>query len=346
MSVEIPRTGSEFSSTVLADAISSTAAATLYREHEANLVVAQKETVAEGVIALTLADANGRELPDWTPGAHIDLILPGPEFTRQYSLCSNPSNPRTWRIGVRREAKSRGGSEFIHDVLKVGDTVQVRGPRNHFSLVDAPHYLFIAGGIGITPIVPMVAAVDAVGADWQLWYGGHTRASMAFLDELAAYGDRIRIYAGDEKGRIPLGSVLAPPRQDTLVYCCGPEDLLVAVEGWCTSWPVGNLHLERFKAKTAEAAPPVVATFEVALQRSGITITVPPDKSILDMVYAAGLYALASCREGVCGTCEARVLEGVPDHRDSVLTSAEREAGEVMMICISRSRTPRLVLDL
>jgi ferredoxin-NADP reductase len=346
MSVEIPRTGSEYSSPVLADALSSTAAPMLYREHEANLVVAQKETVAEGVIALTLADANERELPDWTPGAHIDLILPGPELTRQYSLCSNPSKPRTWRIGVRRDAKSRGGSEFIHDVLKVGDTVQVRGPRNHFSLVDAPHYLFIAGGIGITPIVPMVAAVDAVGADWQLWYGGHTRASMAFLDELAAYGDRIRIYAGDEKGRIPLGSVLAPPRQDTLVYCCGPEDLLVAVEGWCTSWPVGSLHLERFKAKTAEAAPPVVETFEVILQRSGVTVTVPPDKSILDMVYAAGLYALSSCREGVCGTCEARVLEGVPDHRDSVLTQAEREANEVMMICISRSCTPRLVLDL
>jgi ferredoxin-NADP reductase len=212
--------------------------------------------------------------------------------------------------------------------------------------VDAPRYLFIAGGIGITPILPMVAAVDAVGADWQLWYGGHSRASMAFLDELARYGDRIRIYAGDEKGRIPLGSVLAPPRQDTLVYCCGPEDLLVAVEGWCTSWPVGSLHFERFKAKPTEAAPPVVETFEVVLQRSGVTVTVPPDKSILDMVYEAGLYALSSCREGVCGTCEARVLEGVPDHRDSVLTPAEREANEVMMICISRSRTPRLVLDL
>ncbi len=346
MSVEIPRTGSEFSSTVLADALSTTAAATLYHEHEANLVVAQKEPVAEGVVALTLADANGHELPAWNPGAHVDLMLPDPAPTRQYSLCSNPADPRTWRIGVRREAKSRGGSEFIHDVLKVGDTVQVRGPRNHFSLVDAPHYLFIAGGIGITPMLPMAAEVDAVGADWQLWYGGHSRASMAFLDELAGYGDRIRIYAGDEKGRIPLGSVLAPPRQDTLVYCCGPEDLLVAVEGWCTSWPVGSLHFERFKAKSAEAAPPAVATFELVLQRSGITITVPPDKSILDMVYAAGQYALASCREGVCGTCEARVLEGVPDHRDSVLTSAEREANQVMMICVSRSCTPRLVLDL
>jgi ferredoxin-NADP reductase len=346
MSVEIPRTGSEFSSTVLADALSSTEAATLYREHEANLVVAQKGTVAEGVVALTLADANGDELPAWTPGAHIDLILPGPALTRQYSLCSHPADRRTWRIGVLREPKSRGGSQFIHDVLKAGDTVQVRGPRNHFSLVDAPRYVFIAGGIGITPMLPMVAAVNARGADWQLLYGGRRRTSMAFLDELATYGERVRVCPEDEEGLLPLGSVLAPPREDTLVYCCGPEPLLVAVEGWCTSWPGGSLHFERFKAKPTEAAPPSVETFEVVLQRSGITVTVPPDKSILDMVFASGLYALSSCREGVCGTCETRVLEGVPDHRDSVLTPAEREAGEVMMICISRSRTPRLVLDL
>src|SRR6266566_9562843 len=203
MSTEIPPTVSEFSSTVLADALSSTAAATLYREHEANLMVAQKETVAEGVIALTLADATGRELPDWTPGAHIDLILPGPELTRQYSLSSNPTDRRAWRIGVRRESKSRGGSEFIHDVLKVGDTVQVRGPRNHFSLVDAPRYLFIAGGIGITPMLPMVAAVDARGADWQLLYGGRQRSSMDFLEELAAYGDRVHLYPQDEEGLLP-----------------------------------------------------------------------------------------------------------------------------------------------
>src|SRR3989441_3320442 len=308
MSAEIPQTVSEFSPGALAEVLSSSAVETLYREREADLVLAQKETVADGVVALTLADANGRELPAWTPGAHIDLVLPGPSLTRQYSLCSSPADRHAWRICILREAKSRGGSQFIHDVLKTGDTVHVRGPRNHFSLVDAPRYLFIAGGIGITPILPMMAAVDAVGADWQLWYGGHTRASMAFLDELAAYGDRIRIYAGDEKGRIPLGSVLAPPRQDTLVYCCGPEDLLVAVEGWCTSWPVGSLHLERFKAKTAEAAPSAVATFELVLQRSGITVTVPPDKSILDMVYAAGLYALPSCREGVCGTDRKSVV--------------------------------------
>jgi len=346
MSAEIPQTVSEVSSSALADVLSSSAVPTLYREHEADLVLAQKETVADGVVALTLADANGQELPAWTPGAHIDLVLPGPSLTRQYSLCSSPADRHAWRVGILREAKSRSGSQFIHDVLKTGDTVRVRGPRNHFSLVDAPRYLFIAGGIGITPILPMVAAVDARGVDWHLLYGGRRRASMAFLDVLAAYGERVRIYPEEEEGMLPLGSFLAPPRNDTLVYCCGPEPLLAAVEGWCASWPVGSLHFERFKSKPAEATPTVAETFEVVLQRTGITVTVPPDKSILERVEAAGLYVLSACREGICGTCETGVIEGDPDHRDSVLTPAEREAGGVMMICVSRSCTPRLVLDL
>jgi ferredoxin-NADP reductase len=318
----------------------------MYREYEADLVVAQRELVADGVVALTLTDANGRELPAWTPGAHIDLVLPDPSLSRQYSLCSNPADRHAWRIAVLREPKSRGGSEFIHDVLKTGDTVRVRGPRNHFALVDAPRYLFIAGGIGITPILPMIATVNAVGADWKLLYGGRRRASMAFLDELALYGDRVRVCPEDEEGLLPLGSVLSPPRDDTLIYCCGPEPLLVAVEGWAGSWPTGSLHFERFKAKPTEAAPAIAETFEVVLQRTGITVTVPPDKSILEVVEAAGLYVLSACREGICGTCEQQVIEGEPDHRDSVLTPAERETNEVMMICVSRCRSPRLVLDL
>jgi len=347
MSAEIPPTVNESSPSALFDVLSSSAVPTLYHEHEADLVVAQKEIVAEGVAALTLTDANGRELPAWTPGAHIDLMLPGPSLSRQYSLCSHPADRQAWRIGILREAKSRGGSQFIHDVLKAGDTVRVRGPRNHFSLVDAPRYLFIAGGIGITPILPMVAAAQARGADWQLLYGGRQRSSMAFLEELAAYGERVHLYPQDEEGMLPLGSFLAPPRNDTVVYCCGPEPLLVAVEGLCASWPVGSLHFERFKAKQPTEAPPTVAeTFEVVLQRSGLTVTVPRDKSILEMVEAAGLYVLSACREGICGTCETVVLEGVPDHRDSVLTPAERETNEVMMICVSRCCTPRLVLDL
>ncbi len=347
MSTEIPQAVSESSPTPMVDVLSSSAVPTLYREYEADMLVAHKEMVADGVATLTLADATARELPAWTPGAHIDLVLPDTSLTRQYSLCGNPADRQTWRIGILREPKSRGGSQFIHDVLKAGDMVRVRGPRNHFSLVDAPRYVFIAGGIGITPIMPMMAAVNARGADWQLLYGGRQRASMAFLDELAAYGERVRVYPQDEEGLLPLGSFLVPPRNDTLVYCCGPEPLLVAVEGLCASWPVSSLHFERFKAKLPTEAPPTVAeAFEVVLQRSGITVTVPPDKSILEVVEAAGLYVLSACREGICGTCEQAVLEGVPDHRDSVLTPAERETNEVMMICVSRCCTPRLVLDL
>src|SRR5260370_41603747 len=167
MSAELPRTVSEASPSAPADVLSSTAVATLYHEYEADLVGAQKEIVAEGVAVLTLTDANERDLPAWTPGAHIDLVLPGPSLSRQYSLSSHPADRQTWRIGILREPKSRGGSQFIHDVLKAGDTVRVRGPRNHFSLVDAPRYVFIAGGIGIAPILPMVAAVNARGGDRQ-----------------------------------------------------------------------------------------------------------------------------------------------------------------------------------
>jgi ferredoxin-NADP reductase len=347
MSAEIPQAVSAISPASLIDALSSSTIPTQYHEREADLVVAQKEIVADGVAALTLTDAKGGELPAWTPGAHIDVVLPDASLTRQYSLSSNPADRHTWRIGILREPKSRGGSQFIHEMLKAGDTVRVRGPRNHFSLVDAPRYLFIAGGIGITPILPMIAAAHARGADWQLLYGGRQRSSMAFLDELAVYGERVRLYPQNEAGMLPLKSFLEPPRNDTLVYGCGPEPLLIAVEGLCASWPVGSLHFERFKAKLPTDAPPTVAeTFEVVLQRTGITVTVPPDKSILEVVEAAGLYVLSACREGICGTCEQSVLEGEPDHRDSVLTPAERKTNEVMMICVSRSCTRRLVLDL
>jgi ferredoxin-NADP reductase len=256
MSVEIPRTGSEYSSPVLADALSSTAAPMLYREHEANLVVAQKETVAEGVIALTLADANERELPDWTPGAHIDLILPGPELTRQYSLCSNPSKPRTWRIGVRRDAKSRGGSEFIHDVLKVGDTVQVRGPRNHFSLVDAPHYLFIAGGIGITPIR---ALMEDLGAGSVVVYRVVHEDDVVFRRELDAIADArgitLHYVVGDhrtEEGRNHLSPAhlrkLVSDIAERDVYVCGPPALTDVLEANVRASGVSKrfIHSERF----------------------------------------------------------------------------------------------------
>ena len=318
---------------------------TIVREHEADLVVREARSVADGVIALTLADPQGGELPPWTPGAHIDFVLTD-DLVRQYSLCSSPSKPDVWRVGVLRAPDSRGGSERVHDSLSQGSIVRVRGPRNHFPLVASPRYLFIAGGIGITPLVPMIAEADAAGADWQLLYGGRERASMAFLDELAQYGDRVTVVPQDKKGMLDLESVLGTPQPDTLVYCCGPEGLLAAVEKFCERWPPGSLHLERFSAKPQEPGAEADSEFELVLQRSGLTLQVPPDKSVLTVVREAGVSVLASCMEGICGTCETEVIEGDVDHRDSVLSEEEQASNEYMMVCVSRCRSPRLVLDL
>jgi ferredoxin-NADP reductase len=316
------------------------------QETETDLVVDERTPVADGVVALSLVHPEGRELPAWTPGAHIDLVL-GDSLVRQYSLCSSPIEPGVWRIGVLLDPNSRGGSRFIHDNLQPGSVVRARGPRNHFALVRAPRYQFIAGGIGVTPILPMIEAAVANGAEWELLYGGRRRDSMAFVDELAAHDGRVQIAPEDEHGMLDLAAVLGSPRDDTLVYCCGPEPLLAAVEGCCTQWPEGSLHIERFAAKAPDTAPPAGAleSFDVVCQRSGITVTVPAEQSILDAVQEAGIGVLASCGEGVCGTCECSVIEGRPDHRDSVLSDAEKEAGEFMMICVSRSRSERLVLD-
>jgi ferredoxin len=195
----------------------------------------------------------------------------------------------------------------------------------------------------------MLEEVQRAGSDWTLLYGGRTRASMAFVDELAErYPDRVTVWPQDERGLLDLASVLKNPADDTLVYSCGPEGLLTAVEQNCAHWPAGALHIERFAAKapTAEQAAEALERFEVVCQRTGVTLEVTSDQSILEVIEEADVPTMASCYEGVCGTCEARVLEGIPDHRDSVLSEAEKEAGEVMLPCVSRSRTERLVLDL
>jgi len=318
---------------------------TIVREHEADLVVREARQVADGVVAIILAAPDGAELPAWTPGAHIDFVL-GDDLIRQYSLCSSPSQPETWRVGVLRAPDSRGGSERVHDLVAPGSIVRVRGPRNHFPLVASSRYLFIAGGIGITPVLPMIAEADAAGADWRLFYGGRERASMAFISELAQYGDRVIIVPQDEQGMLDLESVLGTPQHDTLVYCCGPEGLLAAVEKFCEKWPPGSLHLERFSAKPQEPSAAVDSAFELVLQRSGLTLEVPPDKSVLTVIREAGVSVLASCLEGVCGTCETEVIDGDVDHRDSILNEEEQASNEYMMVCVSRCRSPQLVLDL
>jgi ferredoxin-NADP reductase len=309
------------------------------------LVVTGKKTIAQDVVELTLRDPAGRPLPDWSPGAHVDLAT-GAGLSRQYSLCGHPADRDSYTVAVLREPAGRGGSQYVHDVLAVGDEVGVTGPRNHFELVRASGYLFVAGGIGITPLLPMLAEVHAAGLPWRLLYGGRTRASMAFTGRLLRdYGDRVTICPQDETGLLDLASVLATPTAGTSIYCCGPEPLLTAVEQWCVRWPPDALRAERFTPRTPEEDRPD-SLFEVELKQSGMTLTVPPGRSIVDVVEEAGVSPMYSCGEGTCGTCETRVIDGRPDHRDSVLSGPEREENATMMICVSRSLGKRLVLDL
>ena len=314
-------------------------------EVDLRLRVTGRTTGAEGVVVLELQDPAGADLPAWTPGAHVDIDLPG-GMTRQYSLCSDPADRSRWQIGVLREPAGRGGSAWVHDELLEGTDVDVRGPRNHFALVPSPRYVFIAGGIGITPLMPMVVAAEQAGAAWEFHYGGRSRTSMAFLDALdAAHGPRVSLHPQDEVGLIDLDRILGTPQPDTLVYCCGPEPLLKAVEESCAGWPSGSLHVERFAPKDV-GAPVLTGAFEVELATSGLTLTVPPDRSILQVVEDAGIAVLSSCQEGTCGTCETGVLEGAVDHRDSLLTPEEQEANDTMFICVSRAACPKLVLEL
>ncbi|MER7502705.1 PDR/VanB family oxidoreductase [Nonomuraea pusilla] len=311
------------------------------------LRVLQLRWEAEDVVSVTLADPGGARLPTWEPGAHVDVRTPA--GVRQYSLCGDPRDTGTWRVAVLREPGGRGGSQWIHDALRVGRLVTVGAPRNAFPLVAAPRYLFVAGGIGVTPLLPMIGRAELSGVPWRLLYGGRRRASMAFLGELGAYGDRVAVRPQDEQGLPDLRAELERLPEGTAVYCCGPAGLIAAVE---ELWPgdrPGTLHVERF----APAAPLDTASdtasdtaFDVELVRSGVTLRVPAGRSILDVVEGEGLAELGSCYQGTCGSCETKVLDGTPDHRDSVLSAAERAAGTSMMLCVSRCSSSRLVIDL
>ncbi|MBN6040285.1 PDR/VanB family oxidoreductase [Amycolatopsis sp. 195334CR] len=306
------------------------------------LQVRAKDVVSDGVVAVTLAHPDGVRLPDWTPGAHIDVVLAN-GLSRQYSLCGDRWDAHHYRIGVLREPSGSGGSAYVHDHLAVGDRVAIGGPRNNFPMVPARRYLFIAGGIGITPMLPMVRQAVLVGADWHLLYGGRTRASMAFTGELACHGDRVTVVPQDERGLLDLAAWLPEPAADVKVYCCGPAPLLAAVEARCADWPPGLLRTERF-VPAVLPEPVRNEPFDVELRRSGRCVTVARGQSVLDAVRSAGVPVLSSCRTGTCGTCETAVLAGAPDHRDSI--TDDRGRGDRMFPCVSRSLTDRLVLDL
>ncbi|MFE5028011.1 PDR/VanB family oxidoreductase [Streptomyces sp. NPDC056656] len=305
-----------------------------------DLLVHRMTWEADGVLSVELTHPDGKPLPAWEPGAHLDVHVGGQ--VRQYSLCSDPRTPASYRIGVLNEPSSRGGSRHVHTKLRPGGRITVSAPRNHFALQDAPGYVFVAGGIGVTPILAMAREAARRGAEWRMVYGGRSRASMAFVDELTALGGDLTVVPQDEQGHIDLASTLAGLPDGTLVYCCGPEPLLAAVEALC---PADRLRVERFAAPVVERSADDEG-FEVECRASGLTLTVGADTSILEAAEAAGLDVASSCRDGICGSCETRVLDGTPDHRDFLLSDAERAAGASMMICVSRCASGRLALDL
>ncbi|MEU9606821.1 PDR/VanB family oxidoreductase [Streptomyces sp. NPDC048057] len=305
------------------------------------LAVTERTEPAEGVVRLRLQAADGAPLPPWQPGAHLDVVLPS-GLVRQYSLCGDPAETGAYTVATRRVEDGRGGSREVHERLRVGVRIEVRGPRNRFPLVESRAYLFVVGGIGITPVLPMLRTLAAAGADWRLLYCGRSRASMPFLDEvekLGADGGRVTVVAGDVDGR-PALDFMTSVSAETAVYCCGPNGLMDAV---ARLLPEGRaLHLERFAANAGATAPGTA--FDVELRRSGRTVRVGADQSVLAAVRAALPDVAYSCQQGFCGTCQQTVLAGEVDHRDDLLTDAERD--DSMLICVSRCRGRRLALDL
>jgi ferredoxin-NADP reductase len=310
-------------------------------ERDLSLVVDEVRVEAQGVRSVRLAAADGTELPSWQPGSHIDVLLPSGRC-RQYSLCGDPADRSSYRIAVRRIDGGGGGSRELHDAVGVGNALTVRGPRNAFPYVDAPGYLFIAGGIGITPILPMVKQTAANGAPWQLVYTGRSRASMPFLDELSALDPaRVRVRPYDQYGFPSSGAELleyAPA--GATVYCCAPATMMAGVRRDLAASEAAAAHFERF------TTPPILdgVPFEIALQRRNRVLTVPADRTALEVIREALPDVAYSCQQGFCGTCRTRVISGEIDHRDQVLT--DREHTDTMTICVSRGRGGRIAIDL
>jgi ferredoxin-NADP reductase len=340
------------------------------------LTVTDRREVARDVVALTLMDPDAARLPDWAPGAHVTLRLTD-DLAREYSLCGDRRDAHSYTVAVQRERSGRGGSAWIHDRLTEGAEVTVSRPRNTFRLTPAQRYLFVAGGIGITPLLPMIEAADAMGIPWRLLYLGHDRDRLAFasrLEDLGVNGvgarpwpgataEQNRILEGQgtasgddgprsvfthvsaELGRCDLRRELGEHAEGRKVFACGPQSLLDDLTSIAEAWPPGTYTSERFSA-AALPAPARTTAFDVVLGNSGRRVTVPPETTVAEALRRAGTSVVTSCGEGVCGTCELGVLRGAPDHRDSVLDPGERESAGCFFPCVSRSLTDELVVDL
>jgi ferredoxin-NADP reductase len=314
-------------------------------ERPVRLKVIRIAMEADAVVSLELGNVDGRPLPAWQPGAHVDLLLAN-GLVRQYSLCGSCADRHIWQVAVLHAPSSRGGSSFIHQNIGVGEEILVTGLRNNFSLVEANRYLFVAGGIGITPILPMLESATLTGKSWRLVYGGRSRRSMAFLDRIKRYDPRnVELLPQDEFGQIEVRSLLSELEPATPVYCCGPAGLIDAVEDACRLSPPIELYRERFVASD-RGNEMEDGSFEVRLALSGKVIHVPAEQSLLSALEDAGCKITNSCRAGICGTCLLKVLDGTPDHRDDLLDDVQREGGAMILPCVSRSKSRHLVLEI
>jgi vanillate O-demethylase ferredoxin subunit len=313
--------------------------------------VARKAREAEDICTYELVDVDGRPLPAFSAGSHIDVTLPDGR-TRQYSLCNDPGESHRFLIAVLREATGRGGSRVVHDAVHEGDVLQISAPKNHFALVhDASRSVLLAGGIGITPILCMAERLAHAGADFEMHYCTRSRHRTAFLDRIAESGfaDRVHFHFDDEgpASRPDFGALFAQPSAGSHVYVCGPGGFIEAALGAARAagWPAAHLHHESFSAAPVSAASGA-APFRVRLASSGREIVVAADQSVTQALAEAGVDIPVSCEQGVCGTCLTRVLGGEPEHRDVYLTPDEQARNDQFLPCCSRSRSPLLVLDL
>lgn len=314
------------------------------------LLVKQARWVARDVVELRLTQPAGGTLPSWEPGAHVELALPS-GLRRAYSLCGDVADTESWTVAVHRVPDGRGGSREIHDTALVGRELEVRGPVNRFPLVPAEGYLLLAGGIGITPLLPMARELATRGLPWRLVLGARDRSRLAYAEELVALGgDRVLLVPQDEAGLPDLAAELAASPPTHAVYACGPQPMLDAVTALCRAAdPVRTPRLERFAPADSglpERSGSQSGEFEVVLRRSGVRTIVPADRSVLDVVREKLPDVPYSCEEGYCGSCETSVTAGIPDHRDTVIDPSERPTATTMMICVSRSASPVLELDL
>jgi ferredoxin-NADP reductase len=312
------------------------------------LRVSRVAAEAKDVLRVELVDAASRELPAFEPGAHLAVQLPG-GLQRHYSLCGDWRERHRYVLGVGRAAGGRGGSDWMHGQLREGVELRCTGPVNNFRLADAPRYLFIAGGIGITPLLSMARCCAAQGKDWKMVYGVRTRQRLAFYEDLGAWRDRVQFHCDDEAGApINVPVLLANLAPGTHVYCCGPAPLMMSVQQHAAHLPAGMLHFEWFStpAEEPQAGAPPSGGFWIALRRSGGRYDVPPGRSILEVLEENGHEVPFSCREGLCGTCETPVCEGQPEHLDYVYPPSQRDSLRSLMVCVSRARSEGLVLDL